>query len=299
MKNDKLSPEQSIYLETFGKQPVDLILSQLSLIATKTDYETPQVLVIPPDVLLSELKLDSNEPDGRTLLERLADVDSKSLKFIFRSTADLEEKLQDIETLVMSMEERLAMGEALLSYEEEVMKNLVSVLDRQIVIEGDICPMAHSIALAVFNYRPEYFSDEAQEFLMNSSIHIIDIIPNFEEGIEVKIADLTDEQKAELEKLQESYLKVLKEYKAYLCNSKVSKVSLGVAIAYPFIGLLNKDSINPIVALTLFGTNILILARSYYLMASVDKLHNEHRKVENAFQDNVIKDILNHNKTNN
>lgn len=117
---------------------------------------------IPPmhhlDEYLLALKLLGNDPDGTTLMSRVLNSGN-----VFGQIRQMSEILRMSDWLINSATRR-----TLNQHERQIAQILISIVDRQIVREGGICPLAMEFAARAIHVLPEMWSDQASAIILNS-----------------------------------------------------------------------------------------------------------------------------------
>lgn len=162
-----LTTAQSEFVSNFGTQPVDVVISQLCLACDAGERpDAVEDLVIDQEVLLCILGLDGDEPDGLSLAERFLG-DKGSLLSLLRFSGALGRFLM-LDSQVQHLTEIVTSGD-LDDIGEEILTNLVAVLERQLLRENEICPVAEEYLQRLRAANPEYLSEEVIRHLDGSA----------------------------------------------------------------------------------------------------------------------------------
>lgn len=168
-----LSERQRDYISSFGKGLIAVLHSQLALCSEKKISEDVTSLIIKPEYLLTALHLETDIPDGLSLLERFLlasdnqiDVGASALQ-VLRTVTKMQ-KLLEKEIIEPYVSGKFNPNEA----QEHVLKNIALIFDRQISREGNGCLIAQEFAIKFVKYRPEYLSTTTIEYLKINSIPI-------------------------------------------------------------------------------------------------------------------------------
>lgn len=120
--------------------------------------------------LACHMGLDGNEPDGLTLLERLLPGDSiKGLLSLRRKNNPAFIALMEIDQSLKAFAMR-AEAEITTPREELIIESLSFILDRQLVREMEICPVAATYAQLLAKHRPEYFTRDALRIIDDGEV---------------------------------------------------------------------------------------------------------------------------------
>lgn len=101
---------------------------------------------------LELFQLDGPFSDGKTFAERIIP------SLAFGSIRKLSNILTLLEILMQMYEEKNTQVEPMIIV-------LAAIGDRQIVREGDVCPLAKKLALRLMKIKPDFFSQKAQDIL--------------------------------------------------------------------------------------------------------------------------------------
>lgn len=64
-------------------------------------------------------------------------------------------------------------------HQEQILRNMALIFDKQISRERNICPVAQEFAMALLKCRPEYLSTETCKLLAEDTVTLNMIIPQF------------------------------------------------------------------------------------------------------------------------
>ncbi len=147
--------------------PLNLLSSDLARVR---EGSMPQISV---EDLLRSMKLDGPYPDGLTLMERVLDLDTNlSILQIIGSIAIGFNKLREVQVLAGDIEDVLThmAKEESTPQEEALAVNLSKVAVKQIVREGDICPMGTKLCLDLSVIRPKLIPPNVSAILVDKVI---------------------------------------------------------------------------------------------------------------------------------
>ena len=167
-----LTLDQLEYIERWGEEPIDLISSQLMLLICpdEEDDDLTRRLVIPTEILLGSLNLDGVESDQKSLLNRMIRSRNENPRLPHREPIRLSTKLNTLYNLIDIISQRLENGYTPSVSQEVVLENLAMIIDRQLVREGNTCPLAAGIALRILQHRPGYISDKAIDVMASPDL---------------------------------------------------------------------------------------------------------------------------------
>jgi len=118
-------------------------------------------LIFDSALLARQMGLDGDERDGLKLMDRLLPGNGiKGLLSLRKKSFPAYIALTEIDRSLKDFATR-AEAELTTPREELIIESLVFILDRQLVREMQICPLAANYAQLLAKYRPEYFSREA------------------------------------------------------------------------------------------------------------------------------------------
>ena len=120
-------------------------------------------LTITGDMWLAGLNLQSDTPDGLTLFSRFTTGMSLVSKgrLVLSGATNLTDTLMDV---LIKIQDGTNTDQEL-----QLARNFSLVATRQIVREGDICPIAHRLAVSAFEIRADFFPDEIHPYLQQLS----------------------------------------------------------------------------------------------------------------------------------
>lgn len=128
--------------------------------------QTGQELQISEKMWLAALNLDTEVPDGMTLFTRF--TADRSLvgkgRLLLSGATALTEQVMDLITRIGDQENTVQ--------EMELARNFASIASRQILREGDICPIAHTLVVRAFEINPELFPEDLHADLYEKGIRV-------------------------------------------------------------------------------------------------------------------------------
>lgn len=123
-------------------------------------------LQISATMWLAALNLDTDQPDGLTLFARFSSDQSlmgKGRLWLSGATS-LTEQVRDLITKIGDEKQTHT------PQEMELAQSFALIATRQILREGDICPIAHDLVVRAFEVNPEFFPPELHDELYQKGI---------------------------------------------------------------------------------------------------------------------------------
>lgn len=136
---------------------------------TQTNNDLDRVMrqnqppLLTQQAMLGLLHLDEPNRDGKSLADRFLGSDNILDKICPPSNESMYVVKQTL-VLIGQLLSRLAEGNET-DYQREVATNLVAVAEKQIVREGDVCPIAAQLYLNIGETRPEMVNRQIYERL--------------------------------------------------------------------------------------------------------------------------------------
>ncbi|KKR06132.1 MAG: hypothetical protein UT34_C0001G0172 [candidate division WS6 bacterium GW2011_GWF2_39_15] len=171
-----LTGSQREYFFKHRSDKLAVFESQVYLCGPQTGLDEQQIqeLTVSPDVLLEMLDLDSGEPDGKSLLDRLLPPHEDGTVISKRDENFFWLRVKKIGMFVdNNMIAPYQQSEFVPSpSQENILKNLALVFDRQIVRENNTCLVAQEFAHKFLENRSEYLSAAAIHHLKNNPVYL-------------------------------------------------------------------------------------------------------------------------------
>lgn len=140
-------------------RPLEMLDKNLNFLIGEIDEDTTFSM----QELLKALRLDGDESDGKSLVERLIpETESPSLLETRRESPDEYQTLMIFVGKINEVFNMLEHGHQFSGEQERVISDLAEVFARQLIREEQICGVAASNLLRIAHYRPEYITEDIQ-----------------------------------------------------------------------------------------------------------------------------------------